>query len=87
MKIATVDFGAPDGPESFARSLSTTGFAVVVGHPIEADLIRQVQDEWLAWFATADKFAYLPGPGTQDGYHPLDTSETAVGSDVKDIKE
>lgn len=87
MDIATVDFIAPDAARRFARSLRTSGFAVVVGHPIPAALIKQVQDEWLAWFATEDKYQYLPAAGAQDGYHPLDVSEQAVGTDVKDIKE
>lgn len=87
MIIATVDYRAPGAAEGLAESLHTTGFAEVVGHPIAADLIRRVQDEWQAWFATDDKYRYLPGEGHQDGYHPLDVSETAVGGNVKDIKE
>jgi isopenicillin N synthase-like dioxygenase len=87
MNIATVDFTAPDGPARFAESLRTTGFAVLVGHPVPARLIWQVQDEWLAWFGTGDKYDYLPDEGTQDGYHPLNVSETALGTDVKDVKE
>jgi isopenicillin N synthase-like dioxygenase len=87
MNIATVDFAAPEAAERFADSLRTTGFAVVVGHPIGADLIRRVQDDWLEWFGSDEKYRYLPDEGTQDGYHPLDVSETAVGTDVKDVKE
>jgi isopenicillin N synthase-like dioxygenase len=87
MNIVTVDYTAPDAWEAFAESLRRTGFAVVVSHPIGADLISRVQNDWLAWFGTEDKYRYLPDDGHQDGYHPLDVSETAVGTDVKDIKE
>lgn len=87
MEIATVDYAAAGSARAFAESLRTTGFAVLVGHPIPAALIQQVQGEWLAWFGTDDKYGYLPEVGHQDGYHPLEVSETAVGTDVKDIKE
>ena len=87
MNVATVDFTAPEAADRFADSLRTTGFAVVVGHPIPSDLIGRVQDDWLDWFASDDKYGYLPDEGAQDGYHPQDVSETAVGADVKDVKE
>lgn len=86
-EIATVDYAATGAARMFAESLRTTGFAVLVGHPIPAGLIQQVQGEWLAWFGTDDKYGYLPEVGHQDGYHPVEVSETAVGTDVKDIKE
>jgi isopenicillin N synthase-like dioxygenase len=87
MKVGTIDFRHPDAPRRFDRSLRDTGFAVLVRHPLSADLVRRVQDEWLGWFGTDDKYRYLPGPGAQDGYHPQSRSETAVGAAVPDLKE
>jgi isopenicillin N synthase-like dioxygenase len=68
-------------------SLRDTGFCVLVNHPIPASLITGVQQEWLTWFDGDVKYDYLPGPGQQDGYHPLTALEKAVGHDVPDLKE
>ncbi|HEY3809857.1 MAG TPA: 2OG-Fe(II) oxygenase family protein [Acidimicrobiales bacterium] len=87
MNVATVDYGQPDAPRRFDEALRDTGFAVLVQHPLSADLVRRVQDEWLAWFRTEAKYGYLPGPGAQDGYHPQSAPETAVGATVPDVKE
>ncbi|MDE3203099.1 MAG: isopenicillin N synthase family oxygenase [Acidobacteriota bacterium] len=87
MTLLTVDYRSPDAAEALAESLRTTGFAVVVSHPITPEVIARVQREWLAWFAGEEKYRYLPAPGRQDGYHPLEVSETAVGAAAKDLKE
>jgi isopenicillin N synthase-like dioxygenase len=87
MNVATIDYGQPDAPGRFAESLRDSGFAVLVNHPLPADLVRRVQDEWLAWFQTDAKYGYLPAPGAQDGYHPQSSPETAVGATVPDVKE
>lgn len=60
---------------------------MLVNHPIPAELIVAVQQEWLAWFDGEAKFEYLPGDGQQEGYHPLTAHEKAVGHDVADLKE
>jgi isopenicillin N synthase-like dioxygenase len=87
MNVEVVDFEAPDAPESFTRSLRTTGFAVLVNHPLPQELVQQIYDEWLAFFQTDAKYAYRFSPGDQDGYFGPDVSETAKGNTVKDIKE
>jgi isopenicillin N synthase-like dioxygenase len=85
--VQVVDYGSPAAPTAVADSLRTTGFAVLVNHPIAGELVRSVQAEWLAWFDGDAKFGYLPAPAEQDGYHPLAASERAVGADVADLKE
>lgn len=87
MNVEVVDFEAPDAPESFTRSLRTTGFAVLVNHPLPQELVQQIYDEWLAFFQTDAKQQYRFSDGDQDGYFGPDVSETAKGNTVKDIKE
>jgi len=70
-----------------AASLRSTGFAVVVNHPIPAGLISTVQQEWLRFFESDAKFDFLPAPGHQDGFHPMSVAETAIGADAPDLKE
>jgi isopenicillin N synthase-like dioxygenase len=87
VNVAVIDYQGGSAPAQLAESLRETGFAVLVNHPLPAALVREVQDEWLAFFGSEAKWAYLPGPGFQDGYHPLAASETAVGAATPDIKE
>jgi isopenicillin N synthase-like dioxygenase len=87
MNVDTIDYCHPNAPNRFEKSLHETGFAVLRQHPLPPDLVRRVQDEWLAWFRTEAKYEYLPGPGAQDGYHPQSRSETAVGATIPDVKE
>ena len=85
--IAVVDYRASDVPARLTESLRATGFAVLVNHPIAAESIAAVQREWREWFDGDAKYDYLPGPGQQDGYHPITAPERAVGHTVADLKE
>jgi isopenicillin N synthase-like dioxygenase len=87
MNVEVVDFQAPDAPESFTRSLRSTGFAVIVNHPLPHELVQQIYDEWLAFFDSDAKYAYRYSDGDQDGWFGPDVSETAKGNTVKDLKE
>ena len=58
MNVEVVDFQAADAPKSFTRSLRTTGFAVIVNHPLPQSLVQEIYDEWLAFFETEAKHAY-----------------------------
>ena len=85
--IAVVDHRSVKAPAQLAASLRSTGFAVLVNHPIPAELISTVQGEWLAFFDSDAKFDFLPDPGHQDGFHPMSVAETAIGADAPDLKE
>ena len=87
MQVAVVDFRAPDAPGQFAASLRTTGFAVIVNHPLPQHLVQQIYDEWLDFFSSDAKFAYRFNSESGGGYYGPDVSETAKGNDVRDIKE
>lgn len=87
MKVLTVDFNDPKGSKLFTESLINTGFAVLANHPIKADLVREIYQEWSEFFSSEEKFNYLFDKENQDGYFPLAIAETAKGYDIKDIKE
>ena len=53
MDVAVVDYQSPDAPKRFTESLRDTGFAVLTNHPIQYDMVQQLQNEWLNFFAQA----------------------------------
>ena len=87
MDVAVVDYQLPDAPKRFTESLRDTGFAVLTNHPVQYDMVQRLQNEWLNFFRTGNKWDYLPGEGGQDGYRPLEEAEQAVGASLPDIKE
>jgi len=87
MKISQIDFMATDASQKFAKSVRETGFAVFKNHPINYDLVQEVFSEWTEFFASGSKEKYLFNKETQDGLFPMRVSETAVGYNIKDIKE
>lgn len=87
MDVAVVDYRASDAPARFTESLRSTGFAVVVNHPINYELVQRLHREWLAFFRSDLKWEFLTGEHAQDGYLPLEEAETALGAELRDIKE
>lgn len=91
MEIRTIDYASPDAPREFVTSLHETGFAVLKNHPIPAELLNSIYRGWGAFFAGDEKLEFMHDPenrdGTQQGFHPIEFSETAVGHSVKDLKE
>ena len=91
MNVRTIDYASDSAGENFVSSLRDTGFAVLRNHPISPARLDKLYDDWKAFFADARRFDYLYDPdnldGSQQGYHPPDVSETAVGHTVKDLKE
>jgi len=91
MSIRTVDYRQPDAGHEFVRSLHETGFAVLRNHPISRSSLDSIYRGWTAFFNSDQKLDFMHDPenrdGTQQGFHPVAVSETAVGHSVKDIKE
>ncbi len=91
MSIRTVDYQDPDAGREFVRSLHETGFAVLKNHPISGQLLDSIYSGWRDFFSGDQKLDFLFDPenqdSTQQGYHPTEVSETAVGHTVKDLKE
>lgn len=84
--LLTIDYGDPNAPDRFVRSLRETGFAVLGGHPITKQRIEAAYAAWGAFFDSSDKHHYLRDPETQAGYFPY-LSENAKGHAQKDLKE
>jgi isopenicillin N synthase-like dioxygenase len=89
--IRTVDYASPDAGEQLVGSLHETGFAVLSNHPIAGTQLDSIYQGWVRFFTSDERHEYLFDPnnldGTQQGYHPPEVSETAVGHSTRDIKE
>lgn len=86
MKVLRADYGSPEGPQCFVKSLKETGFAVIAKHPISKDLIDEVYSEWKNFFNSEEKHQYKFDKDTQAGYFPFG-SEHAKDSKTIDLKE
>lgn len=91
MTIRTVDYEDIEAGHDFVASLHETGFAVLRNHPLSRGLIDRVYRDWSKFFASEEKFEFLHDPenrdGTQQGFYPVTASETAVGHEIRDLKE
>ncbi len=87
MQVQVVDYRAADAAEQFTRSLHETGFGVLVNHPIQQARVEKIYADWLSFFNSDEKQQYVFSKETQDGYFSTETSETAKGAALKDIKE
>ena len=91
MGIRTVDYQDPAAGQEFVSSLHETGFAVLKNHPISGATLNNIYQRWGEFFNSDEKLEYLYDPenrdGTQQGFHPTEVSETAVGHTTKDLKE
>ena len=91
MKIAVIDFRSTTAAVELSDSLSNTGFAVIKNHPIPVECLHSLYSSWRDFFSSDDKHEFRVDPNnmldSQAGFYPAELSETAVGADVKDIKE
>ncbi len=87
MDVAVVDFEASNAPEVFTNSLRATGFAVLVNHPLPWSLVERIYREWADLFDSPAIHQYLMDSGGNVGWFPPDRSETAKGSQIRDLKE
>ena len=46
LNIKVVDFQLASAPATFTQSLKNTGFAVLINHPIDFELVNAVYKEW-----------------------------------------
>jgi len=86
MDVLRVAYGTGDTGERLVSSLTGTGFAVLTGHPISPELVRETYGEWERFFASPSKLEHTFDPKRQDGYFPF-RSENAKGRTQKDLKE
>lgn len=90
MIVQRVDFLADDAPTKFQQSLHDIGFAVLVNHPLDADLITRIYSDWYQFFNSTEKTAYTATSseaGDQSGFFPTHMAEQAVDSNAPDMKE
>lgn len=87
MRVQVVDYTSEDAAKRFVESLHETGFGVLTNHPIQQLLVESIYKNWYDFFASDEKDSFAFDPEKQDGYFGPDISETAKGSDQKDIKE
>ncbi len=85
--VLTVSYADPDAAERFCASLRNTGFAVLRDHPVPQALIEAISAEWLAFFDSDAKNAYLFDEERHDGFFPPRAAETAKGYGQRDLKE
>ncbi|QGG80155.1 isopenicillin N synthase family oxygenase [Litorivicinus lipolyticus] len=86
MKIGLVDCQAADAAAQFSRSLTDTGFAVLVNHGVDASCIDAVYQSWAKFFAQPDAVKREFVQDGQRGFFPY-RSENAKGQAQKDLKE
>ena len=91
MIIRTVNYENPAAGQEFVHSLHETGFAVLKNHPLSGEMLDSIYRGWGHFFNSDEKQDFLFDPenydGTQQGYYPMQVSETAVGHTAKDLKE
>lgn len=91
MSIRTVDYRDSNAGQEFVRSLHETGFAVLKNHPVSGSMLDGIYKGWGDFFNSEEKQDFLYDPenrdATQQGYHPSEMAETAVGHTVQDLKE
>jgi isopenicillin N synthase-like dioxygenase len=85
MEVSRVDCSAPNAPARFAASLRTSGFALLVQHPLSAELLEAMVTEWQAFFATAAKHRYRNTGRGQAGYFPPPEAARGRGLDHKEF--
>jgi len=86
MELASVDFYAPDASKAFTDSLKENGFAILETHPVDWELIEHCYVEFKEFMCSEAASKYEFCREKQDGYYPLNQSETAKGAKLADIK-
>ncbi len=82
-----VNYKSADAAEKFVTSLRETGFGVLENHPIDQELVNSIYANWQQFFDGEEKHQYLFDEEKQDGLFPFETSETAKGHEIPDLKE
>jgi len=86
-ELIAVDYQAPDAAAQFVQSLRDTGFGVLKNHPIQADTLQAMYEQWGQFFQGEEKEQFLFDAEKFDGFFPTRLAETAKGHSVRDLKE
>ena len=85
--LPIADLQSAKGFRQVATSLQTSGFAVMVGHGIEARDFQQLYESWNQFFTKADKKSFTADSTSQSGYFSIQNAERAVAAKEQDLKE
>ncbi len=85
--LVPVDYQDPEAARLFAQSLRDTGFGVLQNHPLQQSLVENIYQQWLEFFRSEGKQAWLFDSERYDGFFPIEQAESAKGQTVRDIKE
>ena len=85
-KIQTINYDSFDAADKFTQSLKETGFAVLINHPIDMQIVKDVYEEWKIFFHSDKKHEYRFHVEKQDGYFPFGL-EHAKDYNHRDLKE
>lgn len=87
--IAIVDCKSNSMLDDFATAMQKIGFAVLINHPLQENMIADVYAAWEDFFQSpeAEKQLFAFKQDTHDGYVPAEMAETAKGATVKDLKQ
>ena len=88
MKVAVVNMQDSDFEARLLKSVTKTGFVVLTHHGIDFGLIKEAQTQWREFFLqdALIKNMFVNQQDGNLGYKRLGT-ETAVGSNIPDLKE
>ena len=84
--LTVIDYKEHNSAELLANSLHEIGFAVLTNHDVDNNFVEQVYASWKEFFKFGNKLGFEFDPKTHDGYVSFEKSETAKGSDIKDLK-
>jgi len=87
MKLEAVDYTASDAAERFVESLRSTGFGVLVNHPIPQATVDKIYQSWGGFFGDSKKADFHFNAERFDGFFPAEEAEAAKGRRTRDIKE
>lgn len=86
-ELVAVDYQAPDAAAAFVQSLRDTGFGVLKNHPIQAETLTVMYQQWGTFFNGDEKEQFLFDEKKFDGFFPTRLAETAKGHSARDLKE
>jgi isopenicillin N synthase-like dioxygenase len=81
-----IDYRSPEAAQEITQALHEIGFAILRNHPVSAELIEAVYQEWVDFFGSEQKHDYHFKAEVQSGYFPFQT-ESAKGYSQPDLKE
>lgn len=91
LAVQSISYQSESVGADLAVSLHDSGFAILRDHPLPGPLLDTVYENWLAFFDSDEKQAYVASENSvaagRGGFYPVEISETAIEHTAKDLKE